>query len=172
MTELNTEQFKSLIELAEIQKQIATGRAELAVLKSALETFKSERYEATLKTVADALSASKVAIAEADKNRGEIATLLAGIKEATNELLLIKEKFVDYTSSFDKGINQTVKLLEEKTKDSNRVGEELKNQRRHLEDERRALDVVKSELSRARIVLEDRKKMLQADFERIKNTIK
>jgi len=169
MENLNSETFKSLTELAEIQKQLAVARVEFAALKSTLVDFKIQREAEALDLVKDVLTTSKAALAEAEENRDAIASLLVGINSFIQDVDGLHQNLNKAISDHESISNATSKVINEKTFELEQRTYELKLQRIRIVEDEKAIASQRNKLTRDRLLIEDRNEMLRIEFKRLKN---
>lgn len=167
MEHLNSETFKSLQELAEVQRQLATAQAEIEALRSTKNTFLAEREAEVLSIVDNVLTASRVALSEADKNRDAIASLLAVVTEVVKDAGDMQKIQSEIIESYNEATSNTISSISTKTKELDRAIHQIKSERILIEDEKRSLQIARDAIRRDRILIEDRKQMLQTELNRI-----
>jgi len=166
---VNSETFASIKELAEIQSQIAAGRAELASFESAKLAFFKEREVETLKIVDKALTMSREAIQEAKENKEAIAFLLTELTDSVNDIKSLHTGVNYLIKDYALATEATRDTIKEKTAELEFASTVLKQQKSQLNDDQRELNIKKALLDRDRIRIDDTTEMLKIEINRIKN---
>ena len=169
MESVNSETFKSILELAEIQKQIAVGQAELASFESTKISFFKEREAETLKIVDNALTMSREAIQEATSNKEAIASLLTALIESIDEIKSLHAGVASLVKDYALATVATGGAIKEKTTELEFASAVLKKQKSQLNDDQRELNIKKALLDRDRIRIDDTTEMLKIEINRINN---
>lgn len=170
--ELDTEKFKSLNELMQVQQQIGVIRAELLAEKSTLEQFKLDKEKEALTIVEGVLTASKEALVEADKNRDAIASLLAVARDCANDVVRSHDELKELVAFYIQHFDATLASLEAKSKSLEVTLSEIRVQRQQVLDDEKNLQLRRQALSKEKIFVEDRKQFLLKEIDRIKNKLK
>lgn len=166
---VNSETFASIKELAEIQGQIAAGRAELASLESLkLNHFKVRETE-TLAVVEQALTMSREAIQEATENKDAIASLLTVLTNSVDDIKEMKLSLSTLIEDYKGATEKTIIVIANKTAEFELVKTQLKQQKALLADDERVLTLNKASLARDRIVVDDTMQMLKTEIKRLKD---
>ena len=166
---VNSETFASIKELAEIQSQIATGKAELLSLESLKNNHFKVREAETLAVVDKALTMSREAIQEALENKKAIASLLTVLTDSVDEIKGLHAEVDSLVKDYALATEATRTAIKEKTAEFEFASTVLKQQKSHLIDAQKALEVEKALLTRDRIRIDDTTEMLKIEINRIKN---
>lgn len=165
--ELSPEHFQALKELSQLQTAIAAAGAEMKKLKEGLDNYKIEREKEALTVVQAALLASREAIAEADKNRDVVTSLLYESLEVLRTIESLSDMLAVMTEEQEKSIKESKVRVTEKVAELQNEADELKKQRRYLEDMSANLAVRKKKVGEQEVILADRMEMLKQDIHRI-----
>lgn len=170
MQNLSSETFKSVKELAEIQRQIMTGKAEIEALRSTKDTFIAEREAEVVKIVDNVLTASREALVEADQNRDAIMALLTVVTDMVEDAKEMHADLHQIVEQYEGATNKTVLVIKDRTEQLESAIKVLKQQRATLKDDESALEVARTSLARDRILVADKNKTLITELARIKST--
>ena len=170
-TVLDTEKFDSLKELADIQTQIASGRATLGQIKVETDAYLTEREQEVLVRIETVLKESEGALREIGSNRdalqkyGSELTLMGGDLQAI--LLLFKDvcaKQLEVTGLDDR-------RLERKAEELVRVQNALKAERSVIEADRAANVQDREWIAIERLKLNDERATLDRAIKRLKEGV-
>jgi len=166
--ELDTEKFKALKELSEIQIAISQATALFDEIKNSTEAYKQLREKETIELVQNTLLASREVIAEAERNHDVVTSL---VYEAEN-IVADSHKLLDYIKDQVETnrtvIKQTELLIKEKTEALILQKNQLEKERAYLEGERKNLGVRKKKLGDQEQKLAADMEMLQQDIARLR----
>ena len=169
MEYLNSESFRSLQELAEVQRQLAAVRAEIEALRSTKNTFLANREAEAMAIVDNVLSVSRAALEEAEKNRDAIASLLAASLSVAETVKVMESDMSTFVTQYETAINKTTLTVQTKVGEIATATEQLKSQRQSIQDDERHVQTAKEKILRDRLLIEDRKRLLTKEIDRLKN---
>lgn len=165
--ELDTEKFKALKELSDLQTSVIATGAELKKLREELDQYKAEREEEVQAVVNMALLASREAIAEAEKNKDVVASLLVESQQVFDAVVLLSETVSKIAEKQKETLSETQKIVSEKITLLSQQSDELRRQRIYVEDGLANLSVRKRKLGEQEQKLHADMEMLKQDVERI-----
>lgn len=166
--ELDAERFKSVKELADIQAQIAAGRAEVIRLKEEKDAYiEAMRIEA-VGAVRAALEASNDALREAESNKDALVSFLAQVRECAENVGSLADAVKTAHAEYETDIGQLERVVSDKTEEVAQASDRLRKQRLAVESEMGALNVMKRELSDRERKLKDKEGMINRKIERFK----
>lgn len=166
--EVNAETFKSIKELAEIQGQIANGRAELQTLKQNHENYLAEREKDTAQRVKATLEASQEALSEAEKNRDALTSYLSAAKELVASIKELGDALNSESEHFETACGEIFAEIDRKTADIEAAKKDLISQRVHVESERKVLDAQKRAFGEEKKRIYDIRDTTNRKIERLK----
>ena len=165
--ELDSERFKSLQELSQVQVLLATGRAEFEKLKSSREDYENQVKADTLLLVQEVLLASREALTEADNNRTAIASLLTEAMTFISTVHTMADGLENATKTHTDAVNDFQVRVTDKLSELNTQISDLGKRRRQIEDDENNFKMRDKKLKDGELVYLDRMEMLRKDIVRL-----
>lgn len=165
--ELDTEKFKALKELSDLQTSVVATGAELKKLREELSQYKAEREEEALAVVHMALLASREAIAEAEKNKDVVASLLVEAQQVFDTVVSLSDTVTKLADRQKEVLAETKQMVKVQTENLEQKTKEIQKQRMYVEDGLANLAVRKKKLGEQEQKLFADMEALKRDMERI-----
>lgn len=166
--EIEQEKFKSVKELAEIQSQIATGKATLSTLKKETEEYLTEREKQAEKRVESVLKSSKDALAEADGYQKQLKTYLNTAKAFVNEVQDQRDALSHTRETLLTAFDKFDEYVCGKIEELNTLSVELQREQSNLHSEEESLARENARLADKKKLLDDKEAAINRKIERFK----
>ncbi len=166
--ELDQEKFSTMKALAEMQTQLAAGRAEVQKLEQTKEAFIEMREEEVRGRVAKVLQESREALEQTTKNHDELSRYGNELKASATILKSFSSQIVALFQDFREWVKGETEVLDGKREEIKGLLTEQKILAAQITGDRKQLAREMQEIDEARRLLADRRGLLERGFAELK----
>lgn len=170
--DLSAEQFSAAKELAEVNMEIAAGRAALSKLKEDTGTYLEFREVAAHERVEKVLAESTEALESTKKNHAELSAYASGIRALALEISGFSAEIVTLYKDFSERVSKTDALLDLRLEEAKKLEKACTIERKMITLDQQQLERDMANLRDEKRLLADRQHMLERaakEVERLQN---
>jgi chromosome segregation ATPase len=167
--QLSPEEYAAKELLAQIGQEIARGRAELTQIRNDRTTYLEEREKEATTLVEAVLTASRTALAEAEKNRDQLASYHRELMAFRAELEEWQRSLAEEESDFSERKEASEAETRRRTEELQTLAADLRVHRELIASDRQSIAAAKSNIEKAKQVLGSERKALQVAWDELHN---